>query len=176
MTQEKEQSMNKLVLNTSTSLSAPEDVLDATEFAGANYWKGADIDRPYEVTITSAAREEFKNKDGGSERKIVLGTSEGRRLVMSPTRNKQAMRVWGKTDARAWVGERAVIFPSTTLFAGDIVAAVGFEPIPSSAKLAAPEQHKVIEHDGPPAPPTADEYDDDPNLLPEGVVDDDSTV
>jgi hypothetical protein len=160
--------MNKTVLNTSTSLSTRTDnVLDATEFAGANYWKGAEIDRRHEVTLTSAGVEEFKKKDGTIERKLALGTSEGRKLVMGPTKTKLAMRVYKTPNALLWIGQRAIIFPSTTVFSGEIVPAVGFEPLPPTDRLAAPEQAKVIEHDGPPPPP-ATEYDD-PNMVPEDV-------
>jgi hypothetical protein len=85
---------------------------------------------------------------------------------------KAAMRAWGP-NALAWKGERAAVFPSTTVFAGDLVASVGFEPIPSANKLPASEPKLTIEHDGPPPPPpTATEYDDNPDMVPEGAVDD----
>jgi hypothetical protein len=166
--------MNKL-LNSSTSLSpATEPVLDAAEHAGANYWKGSEIDREYLVTITSATKEEFKEKDGTITHKIVLGTDEGRKLVMNITRNQQAMRArWGR-NAYAWPGNRAVLFPAQTVFAGDLVASIGFKPIARN-QIAGPEAQKVIEHDGPPGPPpVAAEYDDNPAMVPEGaaVVDD----
>jgi hypothetical protein len=111
--------MNKLV-NASMSMptSSPADasttnVLDATEFAGANYFRGADLNRRIELWITSVGIREFSKKDNSIERKMVLGTSEGRALVMGPMKIKAAMRAWGP-NALAWKGERAAVFPSTT--------------------------------------------------------------
>jgi hypothetical protein len=168
----KETPMSKIELNASTSLSTPTDMLDATKYAGVNNWKGAEIDRRYLVTFTSASHVDFTEKDGTKTREIALGTDEGRTLVMNKTRNKQAIRAWGP-NALTWVGKQAVLFPAQTVYAGEVVASIGFQPI-TGAKLTAPEALKAI--DPPAPPPVAAEYPDEGHMVPEGVVDDDAGI
>jgi hypothetical protein len=138
---------------------------DASLYSGSNYFTGEYLkNKRIEFGVLGVRGEEFE--DG--KKPVIVTDFQGMKLVLNKTRCKAAIRAWG-VNTDAWLDKRAVVSSVPTNYGGEVVASVGFEPI-SVTKITAPERRSAIE---PPAPPPVTaEYDDNRDMVLEGVVDD----
>jgi hypothetical protein len=138
--------------------------MDMSPYTGSNYIKAVDLEPGvrYEATILSASLHDFEQPDGSIQRRPVLQLDyQGKKLVLNPTRTKILVKAWGP-NGNTWIGKMIIFFRGVTNFGSDKVPCVEVEPIVTDKLPPAPSK-KPIE----PPPPVADEYDDDPNTIPD---------
>jgi hypothetical protein len=132
---------------------------DASGYTGANYFTGKELQgRRIEFGVVGAYLQEF---EGEETKPVIVSDYQGKKLVLNKTRTKQVVAAWGIRSER-WIGQRAVVFGTTTPYEGRMEPAVGFEAV-TRVELNAPMEQRAIADDHASSP------DANPDMEPENA-------
>jgi len=124
------------------------------EMFPSRFLKAADLGgKGRVVEIVEVGTEDLKDMQGKTAKKTIVYFRGLKPLVLNKTNAKALIRITGEPDNNNWVEHRALIFPTTTEMAGETVACIRFDEVPTAkpAKKAAPPKAKAAaEEEEPP--------------------------
>jgi hypothetical protein len=117
----------------------------------SNYLTAQDIQgREPTVTITSVEPKEFKNRDGGMDKKLVIGFKGAKKKLVANVTNSKRIAYMHSKDYLTWPGKQITLFVDPFVqYGNEIRPAIRVKP-PNSAAAPAP------------APQTIDELEPEP--------------